>query len=38
VDHRGAALSTLFIGATVVVVYVADRLLDLSRVFQITHN
>src|SRR4029453_15440617 len=28
-DPTMAALSTLFIGATVVVVYVADRLLDL---------
>ena len=34
-DPTMAALSTLFIVATVVAVFVADRLLDLSRVFQI---
>jgi putative spermidine/putrescine transport system permease protein len=34
-DPTLAALSTLFIVATVVVVFVADRVLDLSRVFQI---
>lgn len=34
-DPTMAALSVLFIGATFVAVFVADRLLDLSRVFQI---
>jgi putative spermidine/putrescine transport system permease protein len=34
-DPTMAALSTLFIGATFVVVFVADRLLNLARVFQI---
>ena len=34
-DPTMAAVSTLFIGATFVVVFVADRLLNLSRVFQI---
>jgi putative spermidine/putrescine transport system permease protein len=34
-DPTMAAISTLFIGATFVVVFVADRLLNLSRVFQI---
>ena len=34
-DPTMAALSTLFIAATFVVVIVADRVLDLSRVFQI---
>jgi putative spermidine/putrescine transport system permease protein len=34
-DPTMAALSTLFIAATFVVVFVADRLLDLSRIFQI---
>jgi putative spermidine/putrescine transport system permease protein len=37
-DPTMAAISTLFIGATFVVVFVADRLLNLSRVFQIKHN
>ncbi len=35
-DPTMAALSTLFIGATFLVVFLADRLLDLSRVFQQT--
>jgi putative spermidine/putrescine transport system permease protein len=34
-DPTIAAVSTLFIAATFVAVFVADRLLDLSRVFQI---
>jgi hypothetical protein len=34
-DPTMAALSTLFIAATFVAVYAADRFLDLSRVFQI---
>jgi putative spermidine/putrescine transport system permease protein len=34
-DPTMAALSTLFIAATLVAVFVADRALDLSRVFQI---
>jgi putative spermidine/putrescine transport system permease protein len=34
-DPTMAALSTLFIAATVVAVFLADRFLDLSRVFQI---
>jgi putative spermidine/putrescine transport system permease protein len=34
-DPTMAALSTLFIAATFAVVFVADRLLHLSRVFQI---
>jgi putative spermidine/putrescine transport system permease protein len=34
-DPTMAALSTLFIVATVVAVFLADRFLDLSRVFQI---
>ena len=34
-DPTMAALSTLFIGATFLVVFVADRFLNLSRVFQI---
>lgn len=34
-DPTMAALSTLFIAATFVAVFVADRFLDLSRVFQI---
>ena len=34
-DPTMAALSTLFIGATFVVVFLADRLLNLARVFQI---
>jgi putative spermidine/putrescine transport system permease protein len=37
-DPTMAAISTLFIGATFIVVFVADRLLNLSRVFQIKHN
>lgn len=38
-DPTMAAVSTLFIGATFVVVFAADRLLHLSRVFQIdTHR
>ena len=36
-DPTMAAVSTLFIGATFVAVFAADRLLHLSRVFQI-HN
>ena len=36
-DPTMAAVSTLFIGVTFVVVFAADRLLHLSRVFQI-HN
>jgi putative spermidine/putrescine transport system permease protein len=34
-DPTMAALSVLFIGATLVVVFLADRVLDLARVFQI---
>ena len=34
-DPTMAALSTLFIAATVVAVFVADRALDLARIFQI---
>src|SRR6266852_14551 len=34
-DPTMAALSTLFIGATFVVVFIADRLLQLSRVLRI---
>jgi putative spermidine/putrescine transport system permease protein len=34
-DPTMAALSTLFIAATFITVFVADRVLDLSRVFQI---
>ena len=38
-DPTMAALSTLFIAATFIVVYVADRFVNLSRVFQISeHN
>jgi putative spermidine/putrescine transport system permease protein len=37
-DPTMAALSTLFIGATFVVVFLADRLLHLSRVFQIQEH
>ena len=37
-DPTMAAISTLFIGATFLVVFVADRLLNLSRVFQIKNN
>jgi hypothetical protein len=33
-----AALSTLFIAATFVVVFLADRFLHLSRVFQIEEH
>ena len=36
-DPTMAAVSTLFIGATFVAVFAADRLLHLSRVFQIRH-
>jgi putative spermidine/putrescine transport system permease protein len=34
-DPTMAALSTLFIGATFIAVFLADRFLDLSRIFQI---
>jgi hypothetical protein len=34
-DPTMAALSTLFIAATFVAVFLADRFLELSRVFQI---
>ena len=38
-DPTMAALSTLFIAATFIVVYAADRFVNLSRVFQISeHN
>jgi putative spermidine/putrescine transport system permease protein len=37
-DPTMAALSTLFIAATFVAVYVADRFLNLSRVFQISEH
>ena len=37
-DPTMAALSTLFIAATFVAVYVADRFLNLSRVFQIAEH
>lgn len=37
-DPTMAALSTLFIAATFVAVYAADRFLNLSRVFQITEQ
>jgi putative spermidine/putrescine transport system permease protein len=37
-DPTMAALSTLFIVATFIAVFVADRLLDLSRVFQISEH
>ena len=37
-DPTMAAVSTLFIGATFLVVFLADRLLNLSRVFQIKGN
>ena len=37
-DPTMAALSTLFIAATFVGVYVADRFLNLSRVFQISEH
>jgi putative spermidine/putrescine transport system permease protein len=37
-DPTMAALSTLFIAATFIVVYVTDRFLDLSRVFQISEH
>lgn len=37
-DPTMAALSTLFIGATFVVVFLADRFLRLSRVFQIEEH
>lgn len=37
-DPTMAALSTLFIGATFVVVFLADRFLHLSRVFQIEEH
>jgi putative spermidine/putrescine transport system permease protein len=37
-DPTMAALSTLFIAATFIAVYVADRVLNLSRVFQISEH
>jgi putative spermidine/putrescine transport system permease protein len=37
-DPTMAALSTLFIMATLIAVYVADRLVNLSRVFQIAEH
>ena len=37
-DPTMAALSTLFIAATVITVYAADRFLNLSRVFQISEH
>ena len=37
-DPTMAALSTLFIAATLVLVYAADRFLNLSRVFQISEH
>jgi putative spermidine/putrescine transport system permease protein len=37
-DPTMAALSTLFIAATFLAVFVADRALDLSRVFQISEH
>lgn len=37
-DPTMAAMSTLFIGATLVAVFLADRLLNLARVFQIDEH
>lgn len=37
-DPTMAALSTLFVAATFIVVYVADRLVNLSRVFEISEH